>query len=34
MHDKIIVLTAEIEDAKILSRDKKIKEQSKVETIW
>lgn len=34
IHDKIIVLTAELEDAKILSRDKKIREQAKVEVIW
>lgn len=34
IHDKIIVITAEIENAKILSRDEKIENQANVEVIW
>jgi len=34
IHDKIIVNTAELESAKILSRDEKIEEQANVEVIW
>lgn len=34
IHDKIIVVTGEKEDNKIISRDKKIQKQAGVEVIW